>query len=172
MRIVGFVLCILVSLSTSPAQAQYSYGNSTGFGPGGFGPTSRVGPTNRPTFSPYLNLLRRGNSTLGNYYGLVRPELEFRRADSQFQANFGSLDRRFSDVQRDLSGRQMQTTGHRVQFLSNLRGSSGGASSSRAARIGRDGRPLPGFGPTGHTAVFGNNGAWYSGRPLSGPQRR
>jgi hypothetical protein len=37
-------------------------------------PAVPTGPIARPTFSPYLNLLRGGNSAAFNYYGLVRPE--------------------------------------------------------------------------------------------------
>ena len=36
----------------------------------------RVGPATSPPLSPYLNLLRRGNTAGLNYYGLVRPERE------------------------------------------------------------------------------------------------
>lgn len=36
------------------------------------------GRTTRPAYSPYLNLFRPGGSFLQNYYGLVRPELDFR----------------------------------------------------------------------------------------------
>ena len=32
-----------------------------------------------PSFSPYLNLVRGGSSTL-NYFGLVRPEVQFRNS--------------------------------------------------------------------------------------------
>src|SRR5687768_5133480 len=39
-------------------------------------PPSSYAPT--PTFSPWLNLLRRDNPTALNYYGLVRPQQEFR----------------------------------------------------------------------------------------------
>lgn len=157
MRFRTLAICVVACLCGTTVFAQYPYGSSPGIGA-----RSPLSQTNRPTFSPYLNLLRRGNSTLGNYYGLVRPELEFRDANAQFQSNFGALDRRFSESERALSGRQMQTTGHRVQFLSNLRGQVG-APLSRGPRIGRDGRPLTGFSPTGHTSVFGNNGTWYLG---------
>lgn len=47
------------------------------------GPGPRVGvgsPPAGPTVSPYINLLRNGNSPAFNYYGLVRP---------QFQTNAG-----------------------------------------------------------------------------------
>ena len=42
--------------------------------------TSPVGPVTQPSFSPYLNLLRRDSPTYLNYYGLVRPQQDFRRS--------------------------------------------------------------------------------------------
>ena len=35
------------------------------------------GPGNTPTFSPYLNLLREGGGVGQNYFGLVRPQVDF-----------------------------------------------------------------------------------------------
>ena len=151
---------LAVIFASATAYAQYPYGPQVGFGS-----QPRLGQ-GRPVYSPYLNLLRRGNSTLGNYYGLVRPELQFRAANTQFQSQFNNVDRRFSQVQGQFREGQMQVSGHRVQFLSNLRGQSGPL--SRGPQIGRDGRPLPGFAPTGHSAVFGNNGGWFSGLGQAG----
>lgn len=37
----------------------------------------------RPTISPYLNLLRNDNGTLPNYYSLVRPQLNQQRFDNR-----------------------------------------------------------------------------------------
>ena len=39
----------------------------------------RAPVTNRPTFSPYLNLLRGGVNPAINYYGIVRPQQQFRQ---------------------------------------------------------------------------------------------
>lgn len=47
-------------------------------------------PTRRPSFSPYLNLTRPGGATL-NYFGLVRPELEFRRNIGGLQQQTNAL---------------------------------------------------------------------------------
>lgn len=159
MRHIITTMSLVLLVTVQMVHAQYPTGAGRGFGSGS------LNVTRGPSFSPYLNLLRRGNSTLGNYYGLVRPELEFRDANAQFQAGFGQIDRRFSQVQRGLDGRQMQVTGHRVQFLSNLRGASGGGFGQRRAPSGGQ---TSAFGPTGHSAVFGNNGSWFSG---FGPRR-
>src|SRR5262245_58747136 len=51
-------------------------------GPSGPASSYRPGlnPSGIPAYSPYLNLLRPGNPAFMNYYGLVRPELDFRAA--------------------------------------------------------------------------------------------
>ncbi|QVL34470.1 hypothetical protein KIH39_11340 [Telmatocola sphagniphila] len=72
MRQIFLAFALFLVLNAS-AFAQYPAGPpiggamNPGFGQGG------------PTTSPYLNLLRGGSSTLANYYGLVRPELQFRQ---------------------------------------------------------------------------------------------
>src|SRR5262245_21876578 len=39
----------------------------------------------RPVYSPYLNLNRSGGTLAQNYYGLVRPEIEFRNNVNQLR---------------------------------------------------------------------------------------
>src|SRR5438105_2383706 len=53
----------------------------------GFYPGGAYTPGNRPAYSPYLNLLRRDNplGAAGNYYGLVRPEINFRNSIGQLE---------------------------------------------------------------------------------------
>lgn len=159
-------LAVLVAslsiLGAESAQAQYP---TRGYGTGGsFG----RGPQSRPSFSPYLNLLRGGNSTLFNYYGLVRPEQDFRQADSQFQQGFGQLR---SDV-RDLRdprnlyrGSTLQDSGHSVGFFSDLRGSEGSVSQTIGNRFqaldGLQPHPWSRRPPTGHGAWFGNRGSYF-----------
>jgi len=79
-------------------------------------------PTRRPVTSPYLNLLRgAGGGGIGfNYYRRIRPEQEFRRADSNFNRSLDSLQNRVQNQQqeeerRPLSG--LNQTGHPVRFL-------------------------------------------------------
>jgi hypothetical protein len=72
----------------------------------GYAPQSRV--------SPYLNLLRQGSAPGVNYYGLVRPEFEFRR-------NIGALQGQVLNNQQAITGLQTApatavTTGHAVGF--------------------------------------------------------
>jgi hypothetical protein len=73
----------------------------------------RVGPTSRPAVSPYLNLLRPGNSAGVNYYGLVKPQVEFRN-------NIQALQQQVTNNQTaitDLTNATLPTTGHSTTFL-------------------------------------------------------
>ena len=66
-----------------------------------------------PTFSPYLNLLRGGTNPVLNYYGLVRPELQWRSSVRQ-------LSQEIQDTQGEIAAGQPGAalqTGHPVQFL-------------------------------------------------------
>jgi hypothetical protein len=54
-------------------------------------PGIRPGAMNPPALSPYLNLQRAGASAGVNYYGLVRPQMEFRNALQGLQQNFSGL---------------------------------------------------------------------------------
>lgn len=71
-------------------------------------------PYSRPTFSPYLNLLRRGNPAV-NYYGLVRPEIEFRNSVGQIQQQLNSVQ---ASVAQGENAGNAPTTGHPTQFQS------------------------------------------------------
>jgi hypothetical protein len=62
-------------------------------------------------YSPYLNLVRPGSPGM-NYYGLVRPEVEFRNNLQQLQRNTTRLQSQFSQATGgDLS------TGHPSAFM-------------------------------------------------------
>ena len=77
---------VLMIVSQAAAQVPFNQSRSFSFS----GRRGGVGAAGgQAAFSPYLNLLRGGNSTLLNYYGLVRPEQEFRQANQQFQSSLG-----------------------------------------------------------------------------------
>ena len=63
-----------------------------------------------PGYSPYLNLARQGNPGV-NYYGLVRPQVEFRNSVQQLQRTTTTLQAGVSQ----LSGGDL-TTGHPASF--------------------------------------------------------
>jgi hypothetical protein len=69
----------------------------------------------QPAISPYLNLLRSGNSPGVNYYGLVRPQQEFRSSYQQLQQDFNSQQTQPAPYgPQDTSG--LPPTGHASQF--------------------------------------------------------
>lgn len=76
--------------------------------PGGAG-------TARPTFSPYLNLNRSGNSPGVNLYGIVRPQFaaraEFQSLEQQAAANRQGI----ADLGTPPTA--LPTTGHPIAFL-------------------------------------------------------
>jgi hypothetical protein len=152
------------------AQAQLPYVQSRGFSQ--YGSPGGIGAVGQPTFSPYLNLLRRGNSTLQNYYGLVRPEQQFRAANEQFQSNFNQVQRQFDSAQQAKVAPPLQATGHRVQFMSQLATGNG---SLQGFRPSPPAVLPPGVYPSlvpqsGHRTYFGNRGTWFSSNPAA-PQR-
>lgn len=167
---------LVASLSLFLAEsAQAQYPQSPGFGGNpGFGRTQ-----NRPAFSPYLNLLRGGNTTLFNYYGLVRPEQDFRRADTQFRQGFGQLQRDVRDL-RDprfrYRGSTLQDSGHSVGFFSDLRGSESSVSQTLGTRMqaldGLQPHPYSQRPPTGHGAWFGNRGTYFPSAGTQSSRRR
>lgn len=151
------LICVLIAwcgLTASDAAAQLPYQQSRSFS--SYGRPGGIGPTSRPTFSPYLNLLRGGNSTLFNYYGLVRPEMEFRAANQQFQSSFGRVDQQLRDVQQS-AGSRLSQSGHQVRFMSDLRGPTGSLINSDRLPASSHSR----LGVSGHAAWFGNTGVWY-----------
>jgi hypothetical protein len=146
-------------------QAQLPYGQSRSFSQ--YGSPGGIGAVGQPTFSPYLNLLRRGNSTLQNYYGLVRPEQQFRTANEQFQSNFNQVQRQFNSTQQTKVAPPLQSTGHHVRFMSHLNTGSG---SLQGFRPTPPAVLPPGVYPSlvpqsGHRVYFGNQGTWFSSNP-------
>jgi hypothetical protein len=100
----------------------------------------QVGPTqNRPAVSPILNILRPGNSAGVNYYGLVRPQMEFRNniQDLQQQATGNAA------VIADLNSAFIPTTGHKTSFLNTGGYYSGGGSGGGTGGFGTQGGTRP-----------------------------
>lgn len=80
-------------------------------------------PNQRPTTSPYLNLLRgaNGGGTGLRYYGIVRPEQRFHQQADQFSRSLSELDRRV-DAQQPAETRSLETSilspsGHSSTFF-------------------------------------------------------
>lgn len=166
-RLLICLIAVGCGFVASDATAQLPYLQSRSFS--NYGRVGGIGPTTRPTFSPYLNLLRRENSTLLNYYGLVRPEIEFRNANQQFQSSLGRIDAQLRDSRQETAGSRLSQSSHQVRFMSELRGPAGSRVDPRHAAAGRA-APL---GITGHATWFGNTGPWYQpfGQNRGGPSR-
>jgi len=75
------------------------------------GPRPLTG-VNTPPVSPYLNLLRPGTSPAINYYGLVRPEMNFLNSVQALQAQLGYVQQAAG-----LQAGEIGTTGHPAFFL-------------------------------------------------------
>ncbi len=71
--------------------------------------------TPRPAYSPYLNLLRPGGSTTQNYYGLVRPEQDFRNSIGGLQSQIATSNQ--PSVDQFSGNSAFPTTGHRTAFM-------------------------------------------------------
>jgi hypothetical protein len=121
---------LLGSTLMSPVRAQIPRG------PSGYRRT--------PAFSPYLNLNRRGVNPAINYYGLVRPEIEFRNSIQNLQADVTALGAQAASGQS--GGTAFPATGHPTQF-NNLSGyfPASGAARGNARPSGSAG----GFTPPG-----------------------
>jgi len=113
-------------------------------------------PATNPPVSPYINLNRSGASPGINYYGIVRPEFEFRNA-------FRGLQQQLSNTQ--LSMQQMTdphtgfpVTGHTATFLNtggyflNLSGGAGAAGHPAGRSLGG---AAGGYGMGGTAGGFG-----------------
>ena len=102
---------------------------------GGASAQTGAGPApSRPAVSPYLNLLRPGNSPGVNYYGLVRPQLELQNGLRNLQQQVQTNETAIAGLNKAI----LPTTGHTSTFLntggyySGGAGTNGGGSAPRA----------------------------------------
>jgi hypothetical protein len=124
----GLIAGGLAALSAGPAAAQYR-------------------PA-RPTWSPYLNLLRRDSSLIQNYQGLVRPEIEFRGNIQQLRQDVTADREAAASENLDETG-GLPPTGHAVGFQTQSRyfmTLGGGSSVGRSGMIGQTGSRIGGGG--------------------------
>jgi hypothetical protein len=131
---------ILVSLGAwaflagGPVHAQYPYG-----------PGRVPAPLAGPTVSPYLNLLRAGNPTFLNYYGLVRPQLEFGVSIQRLQQQVGVAQQTATEAEAG-ARLPLPPTGRPVGFQTQYRyfqnlGALGGITRAQQPLVGRPGLP-------------------------------
>lgn len=122
---------------------------------GQFGAQSDRG-YNPPTFSPYINLLRNNGGVGQNYYGLVRPQMDF--AQQNQQLNQGLQQLQMQNQNPNQMGRvpggygysQLGVTGHPVIFNSFGNGQfTGGYTGMAGGGMGGGGFGGGGFGGGG-----------------------
>jgi hypothetical protein len=105
--------CVLLATAS---QAQFPGAPPGGFGGpgGGFGGGyGGYGGYNRPAVSPYLNLNRGGDPAI-NYYGLVRPQLQYNRALQNVGNDINFLESNLAAAQAQ---QQPAQTGHGASFM-------------------------------------------------------
>ncbi len=90
------------------------------------------GPAARPAYSPYLNLLRSGNPTFQNYYGLVRPQIQANQSIQSLQGQLQTTNSLIASNATGTDGSTLPVTGqtfgymnHRGYFLNNRNGGGG-----------------------------------------------
>lgn len=79
----------------------------------------RLQPNERPTLSPYLNLLDNRRSLEFQYFREVRPEFQWRRNQSQFRRSLQNIERDL-ERQEELIQSESSTigpTGHESFFM-------------------------------------------------------
>jgi len=75
------------------------------------------GYSNRPAYSPYLNLTRPGTSVAQNYYGLVRPEIQARQSVGNLQGAVAANQQLIGGLQAANAPNELPVTGHQASFL-------------------------------------------------------
>lgn len=127
-------------------------------------------PGSSPTYSPYLNLLRGGNTGVGqNYFGLVRPQQEFAQQNQALGQGLQSLQMQGMQggnqpFQGGYGYSQLGATGHPVIFNSFGNGQfSGGYTGVGGGGFGGGGGGFNGGGFNGGQFGGGGMGGGFGG---------
>ena len=133
-------------------------------------PRPGISLNSQPTFSPYLNLLRTGNGGFGNsaafnYYGIVRPQIDFQNNIAGLQNDVDLNRQAILDQNNQSNNNQLNTfsTGHAAVFLNN-----GGYFLNSSPRLGTHGGGGQGRGAQGRV---GQTGAGRAGGASRGRSR-
>lgn len=131
------------------------------------------GPTNQPTISPYVNLLRQDGNLGLNYFGLVRPQLEMAQQNQMLGQDVMALQANQMQPGRMAGGysyTQLGATGHPVMFGSINGGRFQGGYSGMAGGGMMGGGMQGGFGggAMGGAAMGGFGGAGGGGGAARG----
>lgn len=95
----------------------------------------------RPVYSPYLNLNRGGGTTTQNYFGLVRPEIEFRNNVNQLRRDTQAISTGMAAPPPDAD----LETGHSTGYMTHLRffGTNGSGRAAARPAASNAGAPPP-----------------------------
>ena len=107
-------------------------------------------PFQRPTTSPYLNLLGPGGPAY-QYYQNVIPQQDFQRSQQQFRESVYNMQKGISQNQRQIMDlNTIGPTGHRAGFMNQgsyfSTSGSGGSGGGRMSAPSRVIQPLPSMG--------------------------
>jgi len=108
-------------------------------------------PPYRPPVSPYINLGRQqGLNPAINYYGIIRPQLQFSSSVQQLQQQISTNQQGITDLQASA----LPATGHSAQFmnyqrffLTSARGQSGQSRGTTTGAVVRPGSATAGRTP-------------------------
>lgn len=127
-------------------------------------------PIDTPTFSPYINMFREGGGVGLNYFGLVRPQIDFAQQNQQLGMNVQALQMQGHQGQMMMPAygySQLGTTGHPVVFNSFGQGRFGGGYNGMAGGMGGMGGGMAGgmggFGGGQMGGGFGQAGGFGAG---------
>jgi hypothetical protein len=154
MRNMVWLAAVSLGLYAGSAHAQ-------GYSPGGYNPGSR------PAFSPYLNLLRPDTPLVQNYFGLVRPQINFQNSLQQLDGQQAlSADQQAASQNSQF----LPPTGHVARFQTQSRyfltnGSRQGGGGGGGGFGGGGG----GFGGGGGGFGGGGGGGGFGGQGLAAP---
>jgi hypothetical protein len=120
-----------IALGTGTARAQVPYSQP------------QLGnPYQRPTISPYLNMLRPGVNPALNYYGLVRPQVQTTRTLQTFQQELQTVAGALAPTtELGMQPNNLPTTGHRTTFYNYGTYFPGAAGGSPGGSLGGGIRP-------------------------------
>jgi hypothetical protein len=93
----------------------------------------------QPAVSPYLNLTRAGTNMAINYYGIVRPQIDFRNSIQSLQTQVDNLG---AGGATDNAGGGLPATGHKTQFMNYAKYFGVTSSGGSAARTGANPAPI------------------------------
>lgn len=136
-------------------------GSSTAFAQ----PQPGRGPVRSPAFSPYLNLVTRGNNPTVNYFGIVRPGQQLQQQANQLQQQIAQTDQSLAtglgSINNQLTTGRGATFGYYSHYFYNSPVSGGGIGGGIGGGRGGFGGGVGGggfAGGGGAASVLGRSG--------------